>query len=149
MHISAGEESSVTFADIDRAMAQALGTEPVGEKYVQVSYDSLVMMRHQFRRIFGPCNERLMLRAIRLYGAFSMLGVRFSNEKLLETGMPKPPRFTEYLGRCVQTTVDCPFPNRWLLISNNVVIVDGAPYVVTSLRLLHPRQVVAIVYGRE
>lgn len=104
VHISAGEESSVTFADIDRAMAQALGTEPVGEKYVQVSYDTLVMMRHQFRRIFGPCNERLMLRAIRLYGAFSMLGVRFSNKKLLEIGMPKPPRFTEYLERCVQTT---------------------------------------------
>ncbi|MFL9145022.1 SDR family oxidoreductase [Escherichia coli] len=112
VHISAGEEGSVTFADIDRAMAQALGTEPVGEKYAQVGYDTLVMMRHQFRRIFGPCNERLMLRAIRLYGAFSMLDVRFSNEKLLETGMPKPPRFTEYLGRCVQTTRGLSIPQQ-------------------------------------
>ncbi|HII2830325.1 TPA: SDR family oxidoreductase [Escherichia coli] len=112
VHISAGKEGSVTFADIDRAMAQALGTEPVGGKYTQVSYGTLVMMRHQFRRIFGPCNERLMLRAIRLYGAFSMLDVRFSNEKLLGTGMPNPPRFTEYIDRCVQTTIGLSIPQQ-------------------------------------
>ncbi|MEP8502161.1 hypothetical protein ABKW02_23760, partial [Enterobacter cloacae] len=29
------------------------------------------------------------------------LNVRFSNDKLLSMGMPKPPRFTDYIARCV------------------------------------------------
>jgi hypothetical protein len=41
---------------------------------------------------------------MRLYGAFATLNVRFSNDKLLSMGMPKPPRFTDYIDRCVQTT---------------------------------------------
>jgi hypothetical protein len=45
-----------------------------------------------------------MLKAMRLYGAFATLNVRFSNDKLLSLGMPKPPRFTDYIDRCVQTT---------------------------------------------
>ena len=57
-----------------------------------------------FKNIFGPCNERLMLKAIRLYGAFSMLNVCFSNDKLLSIGMPKPPKFTDYIKYCIETT---------------------------------------------
>ncbi|CAM7608871.1 Linear gramicidin synthase subunit D [Escherichia coli] len=62
------------------------------------------MSRHDFKNIFGPCNERLMLKAIRLYGAFSMLNVCFSNDKLLSIGMPKPPKFTDYIKYCIETT---------------------------------------------
>jgi hypothetical protein len=40
-----GEENSVRFADIDQAMAQALEKAPVGDKYAQVSYETLVRMR--------------------------------------------------------------------------------------------------------
>ncbi|MFC3946073.1 SDR family oxidoreductase [Serratia entomophila] len=103
-HISAGEGSSVSFADIDRAMAIALEKPPVGDAYAQVNYDALVKMRRQLKDIFGPCNERLMLKAMRLYGSFAMLNVRFSNEKILKLGMPKPPRFTDYIHSCVQST---------------------------------------------
>lgn len=103
-HISAGEGSSVSFADIDRAMAVALEKPPVGDDYAQVNYDALVKMRRQLKDIFGPCNERLMLKAMRLYGSFAMLNVRFSNEKILKLGMPKPPRFTDYIHSCVQST---------------------------------------------
>ncbi|MBU3892176.1 SDR family oxidoreductase [Serratia rubidaea] len=103
-HISAGAERSVSFADIDRAMASALEQAPVGEHYAQVSYEALVKMRRQLKDIFGPCNERLMLKAMRLYGSFAMLNVRFSNDKLLKLGMPQPPRFTDYLAHCVVST---------------------------------------------
>lgn len=103
-HISAGEESSVSFAEIDNAMAAALEKAPVGDEYAQVTYDALVKMRRQLKDIFGPCNERLMLKAMRLYGSFAMLNVRFSNEKILKLGMPKPPRFTDYIAGCVQST---------------------------------------------
>lgn len=112
VHISAGEENSVRFADIDFAMAQALEKAPVGDQYAQVSYETLVKMRRELKGIFGPCNERLMLKAMRLYGAFAMLNVRFSNDKLLSLGMPKPPRFTDYIERCVQTTRDMPIPQQ-------------------------------------
>ncbi|MBJ9239314.1 SDR family oxidoreductase [Citrobacter braakii] len=112
VHISAGEESSVRFADIDNAMASALDQAPVGDKYAQVSYEILVKMRRELKTIFGPCNERLMLKAMRLYGAFATLNVRFSNDKLLSMGMPKPPRFTDYIDRCVQTTRGLSIPQQ-------------------------------------
>ncbi len=112
VHISAGEEGSVKFADIDKAIAQALKMAPVGDRYSQIGYETLVMMRHKFKNIFGPCNERLMLKAMRLYGAFSMLNVRFSNDKLLSIGISKPPRFTDYIECCVQTTKDLSIPQQ-------------------------------------
>ncbi|MGR4049502.1 SDR family oxidoreductase [Kosakonia cowanii] len=112
VHISAGEENSVRFADIDSAMAQALEKAPVADNYAQVSYETLVKMRRELKTIFGPCNERLMLKAMRLYGAFATLNVRFSNDKLLSLGMPKPPRFTDYIARCVQTTRGLTIPQQ-------------------------------------
>ncbi|MFH2812458.1 SDR family oxidoreductase [Enterobacter ludwigii] len=112
VHISAGEENSVRFADIDKAMAHALEKAPVGDRYAQVSYETLVRMRRELKDIFGPCNERLMLKAMRLYGAFATLNVRFSNDKLLSMGMPKPPRFTDYIARCVQTTQGLTIPEQ-------------------------------------
>lgn len=112
VHISAGEENSVKFAEIDSAMASALERLPVGDSYAQVSYETLVKMRRELKDIFGPCNERLMLKAMRLYGAFATLNVRFSNDKLLSMGMPKPPRFTDYIDRCVQTTRGLSIPQQ-------------------------------------
>lgn len=109
-HISAGAVSSISFADIDIAMAKALDQKPIFSNYEQVDYSELVKIRRSFKSIYGPCNERVMLRAMRLYGEFSMLNVRFSNEKLLDLGMPPPPRFVDYLSRCVETTRGCSIP---------------------------------------
>lgn len=115
VHISAGEEKSVTFADIDHAMAKALNINPVAENYAQVNYDALVKMRHELKNIFGTCNERLMLKSMRLYGEFARLNVRFSNAKLLNAGMQKPPRFTDYIARCVQTTQGLTIPQQMVV----------------------------------
>lgn len=115
VHISAGEERSVTFADIDKAIARALDKQPVGDKYIQASYETLVMSRHELKNVFGPCNERLMLKAIRLYGAFSMLNVCFSNEKLVSIGMPKPPKFTDYIKVCIETTRHLSIPQQMVV----------------------------------
>ncbi|EOV9007100.1 SDR family oxidoreductase [Cronobacter malonaticus] len=112
VHISAGEENSVRFADIDIAMAKAQEKAPIADNYAQVSYETLVKMRRELKDIFGPCNERLMLKAMRLYGAFATLNVRFCNDKLLKLGMPKPPRFTDYIARCVQTTNGLTIPQQ-------------------------------------
>ncbi|MDP1103398.1 NAD(P)H-binding protein, partial [Klebsiella pneumoniae] len=77
---------------------------PVGDKYAQVCYETLVKMLRELKGLFGPCNERLMLKAMRLYGAFATLNVRFSNDKMLIMGMQKTPRFTDYIDLCVETT---------------------------------------------
>lgn len=42
----------------------------------------------------------------------SQLNERFSNDKLLSLGMPKPPRFTDYIARCVQTTQGMSIPQQ-------------------------------------
>ncbi|WP_038835370.1 SDR family oxidoreductase [Yersinia pseudotuberculosis] len=103
-HISAGEKGSVSFSEIDQAMSVAAKQKPVGVNYSQVEYTALVQMRNQLKGIFGPCNERLMLKAMRLYGSFAMLNVRFSNERLLSLGMPRTPRFTDYIARCAESS---------------------------------------------
>ncbi|GDX04691.1 SDR family oxidoreductase [Buttiauxella sp. A111] len=109
-HISAGDAGSTQFVEIDRAMASALNQNPIYATYQQVDYSELVRNRRNFKEIYGPCNERLMLRAMRLYGEFSMLNVRFSNKKLLDLGMSPPPRFVDYISRCVETTRDFSIP---------------------------------------
>lgn len=112
VHISAGEQGSVTFAEIDIAMAAAQNKAPVGEKYTIADYNALVKSRHELKNIFGPCNERLMLKAMRLYGSFAALNVRFSNEKLLAIGMPQSPRFTDYIASCVRTSEGLTVPEQ-------------------------------------
>lgn len=109
-HISAGDTGSTQFIEIDKAMAAALNQQPISSHYQQVDYSELVKGRREFKTIYGPCNERLMLRAMRLYGEFSMLNVRFSNKKLLDLGMSPPPRFVDYINRCVETTRDFSIP---------------------------------------
>lgn len=109
-HISAGDHGSTQFVDIDAAMAAALNQKPIFSTYQQVDYSELVKNRRDFKTIYGPCNERLMLRAMRLYGEFSMLNVRFSNSRLLDLGMLPPPRFVDYISRCVETTRDFTIP---------------------------------------
>jgi nucleoside-diphosphate-sugar epimerase len=109
-HISAGDEDSVSFAEIDKAMSQAQNTEPLGDNYQQVTYQELALMRKEFQSLFGPCNERIMLRAMNLYGYFSKLNVRFSNQKLRNLGLARPPRFSSYLHRCVETTQGMSIP---------------------------------------
>lgn len=106
IHISAGTQSCVTFAEIDKAIAKASGSMELGTDYQKVSYKQLYDSKRTFKDLFGPCNERIMLRAMNLYGHFSNLNVVFDNSKLLQLGMNKPFKFTDYLDRCVLTTRD-------------------------------------------
>lgn len=115
VHISAGEEHCVQFKEIDNAIADAMQRQPVGDKYAKVSYDVLLTMRRDLKKIFGPCNERIMLKAMYLYGQFAELNVRFDNHKLLSLGMPKPPRFTDYIGLCVNSTRHLSIPQQMMV----------------------------------
>lgn len=109
-HISAGEKSSVTFSEIDQAMAISAETLPVGAKYKKITHKELQASRKEFKKTFGPCNERIMLRAINLYGSFAELNVIFDNKKILELGMYHPNKFTDYIHNCYISTKDKSIP---------------------------------------
>ncbi|HBS7231281.1 TPA: SDR family oxidoreductase [Klebsiella pneumoniae] len=99
-HISSGKKSSVTFAEIDQAMAGASDSQPVSNNYKKVGYKELLQEKHNFSSLFGDCNEKIILKSMMLYGEFSKLNVTFDNEKILELGMPVSPRFTDYIDIC-------------------------------------------------
>lgn len=105
-HISAGKTQSVTFSDIDHAVALAENRAPISSHYQQVDFSYFVAIKKQLSSFVGDCNERLILKAIGLYGQFATLNVTFDNDKLLNLGMPQPCKFTDYIGKCADSTRD-------------------------------------------
>ncbi|MFZ5961006.1 cationic peptide resistance protein CprA [Pseudomonas sp. QL9] len=113
-HISAGHGSSCTFGEIDRAYALARGEEPVGERYRKVSADDLRELAGSFEARIGKANPRLVLRALRLYSGFADLNYLFDNQRLLDEGIAPPPRFTEYVDVCVESSREVSIPAQML-----------------------------------
>jgi hypothetical protein len=60
-------------------------------------------LARDFEKKIGPCNRRLMLRALRLYGAFAELNYVFDNSRLLAEGIRLSPRFADYLPLCAES----------------------------------------------
>ncbi|NIF28921.1 NAD-dependent epimerase/dehydratase family protein [Pantoea sp. Tr-811] len=105
-HISAGSQSACTYAEIDQAYALASNGAPVGERYRRVGAHDLKSLASSFEERIGIANPRLVLRALRLYGGFADLNYLFDNSRLLDEGISPPPRFTDYLGACVNSSKD-------------------------------------------
>lgn len=103
-HASAGPHHASTFAELDEAMARGRGVAPVGAAYRQAAYPELAAMRDQYNELLGPCNPRIMQRAIKLYGVFAALNITFRNERLLAEGMTPPPPFAAYADICAATS---------------------------------------------
>ena len=103
-HISCGEERCTPFYAIDEFVAKANNTAAIINDYQQVSYEEMSGSRKQFKDILGPCNDKIILRAIKLYGGFAELNVKFDNQRLLDMGMPRPTPFTTYIDKCVNST---------------------------------------------
>ncbi len=102
-HIAAGPQRSSTFGELDRALAHA-GRDHPREPYQKVDYKALAGLQNCFHALFGAGNQRLLLRAMRLYGVFAALGITFENGRLLAEGIPPPPAFADYIGLCAETT---------------------------------------------
>lgn len=93
-HISAGEVSSDTWGDIHRTFGLAPST--------LVVVPELLAKHPVWKRLVS--GDRRFLRALDLCSRFATIPVEwFSNERLLESGMSAPPRFTSYLPRCSET----------------------------------------------
>lgn len=102
-HLSAGVDRACSFREIDAAIARATD-RPRHDHYRQLNYDALAAMKPHFPDYFGPCNKRIMLRAIRIYGDFAELGLLFDNRRLQNEGIGLPARFDSYAGLCAATS---------------------------------------------
>lgn len=103
-HITAGAQRSCSFREIDAAIAQATGQTPMAETYRALPVNEIAKMQDRFKELLGPCNRRIVLRAIRTYGDFASMEMLFDNQRLLAEGMDLPPPLTSYAGLCEQTS---------------------------------------------
>lgn len=116
-HISAGQDASCRFADIDTALASGLEREPIGRRYRRVGREELPDLARELELRLGVGDRRQVLRALRLYSGFAALDCVFDNGRLRGEGMSPPP-FTSYAARCAQTSVTVPVLEqmRWNLL---------------------------------
>ncbi len=103
-HISAGTDSSCTFAEIEAEMASALGQPALGRNYKQINRDKLSALAKEIETKIGSCNRRLVLKAMRLYAGFAELNYVFDNGRLLAEAIAPAPRFSSYVGSCAVST---------------------------------------------
>jgi nucleoside-diphosphate-sugar epimerase len=105
-HVSAGGLASVSWQEMSAAFSCTHGNRPE-EPYRMVDYLVLMQERHRLRECLGPGDEDRLLRVLEMYFRFSKNGVEvFDNHRLLEEGMPAPPRFTDYLPTCAMLPPD-------------------------------------------
>ncbi|MDE2586527.1 MAG: SDR family oxidoreductase, partial [Betaproteobacteria bacterium] len=103
-HITAGEQSSCSFGEIDKAISVATGQKAMTDTYRSLPVNEIAKMQDRFKDLLGPCNRRIVLRAIRTYGDFASMEMLFDNQRLLSEGMDLPPPLTSYAGLCEQTS---------------------------------------------
>lgn len=106
-HISSGTQRSCRFEEIDAAIAKAIGARPL-HNYRALPFDEISKMQDRFKELLGPCNRRLVLRAVYTYGNFAAKGMLFDNTNLLAEGLGLPARFTSYVGLCEKTSRGTP-----------------------------------------
>lgn len=100
-HISAGEGASVTWCEMAAVFARYHGARPECP-YQVAGYATVVRERARLRELLGPGDEDLLLHALEPFFQLGASGVEmFDNRRLLDEGMPPPPRFTEYMPACL------------------------------------------------
>jgi nucleoside-diphosphate-sugar epimerase len=105
-HISAGEGSSVTWEEISAAFSQCHGERP-DNPYKIVPFKTIEQERERLQPLLGPGDEQHMLMALRIYYRFMEISAEiFDNRRLLDEGMPLPPKFTCYLAKCATQPSD-------------------------------------------
>jgi nucleoside-diphosphate-sugar epimerase len=101
-HISAGWEASVSWQEMAAAFARCRGISPA-PAYRTVDFATVQRERGRLRELLGPGDENRLLQALELFWRFGAAGAQvFDNRRLLDEGLPPPPRFTDYLPVCVR-----------------------------------------------
>jgi nucleoside-diphosphate-sugar epimerase len=99
-HVSSGEGACVRWGEVAAAFARHDGADDA-ELSQCVAPDSIgdpSLLRH----FFGPGDAERLASALALCARFGTIGVEyFDNRRLLAEGMRPPPKFTDYLDRCL------------------------------------------------
>ena len=103
-HLSAGAKNSSSFAEIDEAICTATDESPMRGVYKRKEVEEFVELQGNFKNLLGPCNRKIVLRAIKTYGSFASMGMLFQNSRILEEGMGEPTPFYKYAGLCEITS---------------------------------------------
>jgi nucleoside-diphosphate-sugar epimerase len=101
-HVSAGAQGSIRWEELAAEYARLRGEEARND------YESGSMRQLTVRRVAealgGNGHSRHMRLALDLYYRFCSLDLMFDNQRLLSEGVPPPPRFTDYMAKCVETS---------------------------------------------
>jgi nucleoside-diphosphate-sugar epimerase len=101
-HISAGEAAAVSWGEMAEVFARYHGRRR-DTPYRVVDSAALWRERCRVRELLGAGDEERLLNAMEAFFRFSACGVEvFDNQRLLDEGLPPPPRFTEYLPACIE-----------------------------------------------
>ena len=100
-HVSAGAGSSVRWKQLAAEYARLTGG-PARERYEIGTISELNQQR--IMKALGHGHGRHMRHALELYYRFCALDLVFDNRRLLEAGVPRPPRFTDYMAKCLETS---------------------------------------------
>lgn len=104
-HVSAGVGATRTIGEIEAALARARGVPPLGDRFRHIGSDDLSQLAPALERQLGTGNGRLMVKALKRYGAFAALDYVFDNSRLLAEGVRPPPHVTDYLDVCVRSSL--------------------------------------------
>jgi nucleoside-diphosphate-sugar epimerase len=99
-HIAAGETRCVTWHEIAAAFAECCG-DRADNPYQVVDFATIERERNRLAELLGPGDEDHLLMALEIYFRFMQINAEiFDNSRLLNEGMPPPPKFTSYLPVC-------------------------------------------------
>lgn len=102
-HISAGSRST-SYREIEEAFAAAYGLASQADNFRRIEEKDIAALAPEFKVKLGIPNRRLLVKALKLYGGFSILNYQFDNQRLIHEGMGPPPTFTSYIKACISST---------------------------------------------
>ncbi len=100
-HISAGKGASVKWSELAEEYARLRGGAS-DDRYEIGRMRQLTVQR--VMQATGEGHPRHLLHALELYYRFCSLDLVFDNCRLLKEGVPAPPRFTEYMRVCEESS---------------------------------------------
>ncbi len=100
-HISAGVGGAVRWTQVATECARIFGG-PARDRYQVGQISQLTPQR--LMQTLGGANPRHLRRALELYYRFCSLDLVFDNHRLLREGVPAPPRVTDYIDVCFESS---------------------------------------------
>jgi nucleoside-diphosphate-sugar epimerase len=100
-HVSAGKGSSVRWSELAAEHARLHGG--ISEDRYEIG-DMRQLTIKRVKEAAGDGHPRHLLHALELYYRFCSLDLVFDNCRLLKEGVPVPPRFTEYMRVCEESS---------------------------------------------